>query len=132
MRFWYLIGAVAIALLQVLCGALVSRVIFAEPEIGQDITATGVEFIHNDITHTVHSRKEVILSAGFVLRSYFSIQITKADSHNSALSRILKFWSSRELVEKISLQISGWMSKFIFPVWVRISKSTPSLSSPMN
>lgn len=31
-----------------------------------EVTATGVSFIHGEVTHTVEARKEVVLSAGYV------------------------------------------------------------------
>lgn len=43
-----------------------SRIVFGRKEAGNDITATGVEFIHVGKTYTVHVKKEIILSAGQV------------------------------------------------------------------
>ncbi|KZP27962.1 GMC oxidoreductase [Athelia psychrophila] len=48
----------------VLCEAHVSRILFADAKGKEDITATGVEFIHGGKTYTVNVKKEVILSAG--------------------------------------------------------------------
>lgn len=50
--------------MQVLTEATVSRALFAESKIGQDITATGIEFIHGGKTYEVNAGKEVIISAG--------------------------------------------------------------------
>lgn len=53
---------------QVLTEALGARVLFGQqPNTAEDITATGVEFIHRGTTYVVNSKKEVILSAGYVL-----------------------------------------------------------------
>jgi hypothetical protein len=50
----------------VLTEAVVSRILFDGGEAGKDITATGLEFIHNEEKYTVHVQKEIILSAGQV------------------------------------------------------------------
>ncbi|KAF8812930.1 FAD/NAD(P)-binding domain-containing protein [Phlegmacium glaucopus] len=49
--------------LTVVTDALVSRILFTDV-VGQDLTAYGVEFIHNDHVYTVKANKEVILCAG--------------------------------------------------------------------
>lgn len=50
--------------LQVLTEAHAARVLFADETVGNDLVATGVDFIHDGKTYTVHAKKEVILSAG--------------------------------------------------------------------
>ncbi|KAF7970350.1 hypothetical protein HWV62_24322 [Athelia sp. TMB] len=50
----------------VLTEAFASRVLFADANGDADITATGVEFIHEEKTYTVHAKKEVVLSAGTI------------------------------------------------------------------
>ncbi|KZP21381.1 GMC oxidoreductase, partial [Athelia psychrophila] len=50
----------------VLCEAYVSRILFPDALNNEDITATGVEFIHGGKTHTVNVMKEVVLSAGTI------------------------------------------------------------------
>ncbi|KAF8958575.1 GMC oxidoreductase [Flammula alnicola] len=52
--------------LSVLTDALVSHIIFGDALKGQDLTATGVEFIHGGKLYTVKANKEVILSAGAI------------------------------------------------------------------
>lgn len=49
---------------QVLTEALVSRILFDDCDVGKDVTATGVEFIHDGQTYKVMATKEVVLSAG--------------------------------------------------------------------
>lgn len=44
--------------------ALVTRVIFAKDSEGIDLTAVGVEFIHEGEKYVVNAGKEVIISAG--------------------------------------------------------------------
>lgn len=44
--------------------AIGARVLFGENNDGQDLVATGVEFIHGGETHKAFARKEVVLSAG--------------------------------------------------------------------
>jgi hypothetical protein len=53
-------------LVQVLTGALVSRILFADAHTNDNLTASGVEFIYDEKTYVTHSNKEVILSAGYV------------------------------------------------------------------
>ncbi|EWC46764.1 hypothetical protein DRE_04009 [Drechslerella stenobrocha 248] len=48
--------------LHVFTGALVTKVVLANQ--GEDVIATGVEFVRDGTTTTVHATKEVILSAG--------------------------------------------------------------------
>lgn len=48
---------------KVLTEAVVSRILFDDGD-GKDITATGLEFIHDGKTYKVMAKKEVILSAG--------------------------------------------------------------------
>ncbi|KAG6864717.1 hypothetical protein C0991_007670 [Blastosporella zonata] len=63
----YLVTAQDRPNLTVLTQAAVSRVIFAERLDGtDDLTATGVEFLHQGQTYTLDARKEVILSAGAI------------------------------------------------------------------
>ncbi|KAJ7048088.1 GMC oxidoreductase [Mycena amicta] len=52
--------------LVILTEATVARVLFAESAPGKELTATGVEFIHDGKTLQVHAKKEVILSAGTI------------------------------------------------------------------
>ncbi|KAJ6452435.1 GMC oxidoreductase [Mycena sanguinolenta] len=51
--------------LVVLTEATVARILFADAR-GEELTATGVEFIHGGKTFRVHAKKEVILSAGAI------------------------------------------------------------------
>lgn len=63
----YLLPAQGRSNLTVLTNALVSRVLFADSNAdGEDLTATGVEFIHGGHSYTVNAHKEVILSAGSI------------------------------------------------------------------
>jgi len=50
----------------VLTEAYVSRILFSDGEVGEDLTATGVEFIHGGKTYMVHALNEIVLSAGQV------------------------------------------------------------------
>ena len=52
---------------QVVVEALVSRILFTDIA-GQELTAYGVEFIHNDHIYTIRANKEVILCAGWELK----------------------------------------------------------------
>ncbi|KAJ7468734.1 GMC oxidoreductase [Mycena latifolia] len=52
--------------LTVLTDATVTRIIFGDAPVGKKLTATGVEFIHNQSTFHVKATREVILSAGAV------------------------------------------------------------------
>lgn len=51
--------------LQVLTEAVVCRVLFAKAGANENVTASGVEFIHNDKLHVVHADKEVIICSGY-------------------------------------------------------------------
>ncbi|KAJ6557424.1 glucose-methanol-choline oxidoreductase [Mycena sp. CBHHK59/15] len=55
--------------LVVLTEATAARVLFSDAPPGEGLVATGVEFVHGGQTVKVHSKKEVILSAGCVLPS---------------------------------------------------------------
>ncbi|KAJ6501838.1 GMC oxidoreductase [Mycena vulgaris] len=52
--------------LTVLTEATVTRIIFNDALVGQNLTATGVEFVHSEHTFHVHAHREVILSAGTI------------------------------------------------------------------
>ncbi|KIM89885.1 GMC oxidoreductase [Piloderma croceum F 1598] len=52
--------------LKVLTEATVARVIFAEAEADQDLTATGLEFLYGGKTYLVKVQKEIIISAGTI------------------------------------------------------------------
>ncbi|KAJ7688605.1 GMC oxidoreductase, partial [Mycena rosella] len=52
--------------LTVLTDAMVTRILFNDASVGQNLTATGVEFIYNQHTFQVNAKCEVILSAGAV------------------------------------------------------------------
>ncbi|KAK7029895.1 GMC oxidoreductase [Favolaschia claudopus] len=52
--------------LTVLTEATVARVLFDDTTDGQNLTATGVEFIHKESTYHVNAAHEVILSAGTI------------------------------------------------------------------
>lgn len=62
-----------------------ARILFADETAGNDLVATGVEFIHNSNTYVVHAKKEVILSAGYVLARKFSLLCSSLtpQQHNS-------------------------------------------------
>lgn len=48
----------------VLTEATVARVLFSEGKPGEDLVATGVEFIHGGKLHKVHAKQEVVITAG--------------------------------------------------------------------
>ncbi|KAJ7657792.1 GMC oxidoreductase [Mycena polygramma] len=52
--------------LTVLTEATVTRILFDDPVAGQQLTAKGVEFVHNNRTFQVNAKNEVILSAGTI------------------------------------------------------------------
>ncbi|KAJ6542821.1 GMC oxidoreductase, partial [Mycena capillaripes] len=62
----YLSPAQDRANLSVLTEATVTRILFDDANPGQQLTASGVEFIHNKSTFQVNAKKEVILSAGAI------------------------------------------------------------------
>ncbi|GJE89858.1 GMC oxidoreductase [Phanerochaete sordida] len=59
----YLLPAQDRANLVVLCNAVVSRLVLQRTDDGE-VEATGVEFIHEDKSYSVHTKKEVIVAAG--------------------------------------------------------------------
>ena len=50
--------------LKVLTSAQVSKMLFSDVKDGEDIVATGVEFIFEGKKYVVYANKEVILAAG--------------------------------------------------------------------
>ncbi|KAJ7145705.1 GMC oxidoreductase [Mycena epipterygia] len=52
--------------LTVLTDATITRIVFNDPISGQNLTATGVEFVHSARTYHVNAKCEVILSAGTI------------------------------------------------------------------
>ncbi|KAJ6490230.1 GMC oxidoreductase [Mycena vitilis] len=62
----YLMPAQDRSNLTVLTEATVTRILFDDPVAGQQLTAKGVEFVHNDSTSQVNAKNEVILCAGTI------------------------------------------------------------------
>lgn len=62
--------------LKVLTGATARRVIFKEGLVSVDssddgvIQADGVEFEHTGAVHVVHAKREVVLTAGYGIKSF--------------------------------------------------------------
>ncbi|KAJ7920180.1 GMC oxidoreductase [Mycena leptocephala] len=50
----------------VVTGATVTRILFDDANVGAGLTATGVEYVHNEFTRHVNAKKDVILSAGSI------------------------------------------------------------------
>lgn len=66
---------------QVLTGATVARVLFADNRTSDNLNASGVEFVHDDVKHIVYVNKEVIISAGYWILAYLQwVELTNGPS----------------------------------------------------